>query len=61
MTPRFGWLATQGRRFAADEAGATAIEYAILTFIAVALVVIIGQLGGTVTGLYEQVLAAFQG
>lgn len=46
MTPRFGWLATQGRRFAADEAGATAIEYAILTFIAVALVVIIGQLGG---------------
>lgn len=60
MTPRLGWLATKARRFAADECGATAIEYAILTFIAVALVVIIGQLGGTVTGLYEEVLAALQ-
>ena len=60
MTPRFEWL-TLARLFAANEGGATAIEYAILTFIAVALVMIINQFGGTVAGMYQQVLNAFQG
>jgi Flp pilus assembly pilin Flp len=47
------------RRFAADSSGATAIEYALMTFIAIAIVLAISQLGGSVTALYERVQAAF--
>jgi Flp pilus assembly pilin Flp len=47
------------RRFAADTSGTTAIEYAIMTFIAVAIMVVITPLGGNVTAMYERVQAIF--
>jgi Flp pilus assembly pilin Flp len=47
------------RRFAADRSRTTAIEYAIMTFIAVAIMVVITQLGGNVTAMYERVQAIF--
>jgi Flp pilus assembly pilin Flp len=47
------------RRFAADTAAATAVEYAVMTFIAIAIVAAISALGGSVTGLYNQVAALF--
>jgi Flp pilus assembly pilin Flp len=51
-----GWA----RRFAADVSGTTAIEYALMTFIAIAIIVVVGQLGGTVAGLYQSVEDAFK-
>jgi Flp pilus assembly pilin Flp len=47
------------QRFAADTSGATAVEYAVMTFIAIAIVAAISALGGSVTGLYNQVAALF--
>ena len=47
------------RRLAADRSGATAIEYAVMTFIAIAIVVVIGLLGDSVRGLYEAAANAF--
>jgi len=52
-------LASTARRFAADASAATSIEYAILTFIAVAVIAVVTQLGSTVTGMYERVLEIF--
>lgn len=43
------------RRFAGDRSASNAIEYALLTFIAAAIIVAVSQLGGAVTGLYVQV------
>jgi Flp pilus assembly pilin Flp len=42
-------------RFAGDCSGSNAVEYAILTFIAVAIVVAVSQLGAAVSALYVQV------
>ncbi len=52
-------LAATARRFAADGSATTAIEYAVMTFIAVAVVAAITQLGGSVTAMYEQVQNLF--
>lgn len=52
-------LAATARRFAADRSASTAVEYAVMTLIAVAIVAAIAQLGGTVTGLYEKVEGIF--
>lgn len=58
-TPLQGRFGEAIRRFAQDNSGATAVEYAVLTFIAIAIVAAISQLGGSVTSLYEQVQAVF--
>jgi Flp pilus assembly pilin Flp len=42
-------------RFMRDETGAAAIKYAVMTFIAVAIVVVVGTLGGQVYTLYQSV------
>ena len=47
------------RRFATESSGATAVEYAVMTFIAIAIVAAISALGSSVTGLYNQVAALF--
>jgi Flp pilus assembly pilin Flp len=52
-------VSRSARRFADDWSGATAIEYAILTFIAVAVIVAVNKFGGTVNGMYESVVEAF--
>ena len=52
-------LAATARRFAADPSGSTAVEYAVMTLIAVAIVAAITQLGDTVTGMYDQLKGLF--
>jgi Flp pilus assembly pilin Flp len=47
------------RRFARDCSAATAVEYAVMTFIAIAIVVVVNQLGVSVAGLYDSVAGAF--
>jgi Flp pilus assembly pilin Flp len=47
------------RRFLADTSATTSIEYAILTFIAVAVIAAVTMLGGTVGAMYEQVKNIF--
>jgi Flp pilus assembly pilin Flp len=53
-------LPMTARRFLAAADGTTAIEYAFLTFIAIAIVAIVNELGGGVQALDTQVAAAFQ-
>ena len=54
------FIAGQATRFARDENGATAIEYAMIAAgIATAIVTTVGALGTTVKGLYESVLPGF--
>ena len=52
-------LAAAARRFAADQSAATAVEYAVMTFIAIAIVAAITLLGGSVTAMYEQLKGLF--
>ena len=52
-------LAVTARRFAAHQTGATAVEYALMTFIAIAIMLAVSQLGGSVTAMYERVQAIF--
>ena len=47
------------QRFATDRSTSTAIEYALMTFIAVAVIVAVTNLGGTVNSMYEQVKNIF--
>jgi Flp pilus assembly pilin Flp len=54
-----GGLKGSARRFARDCSAATAVEYAVMTFIAIAIVVVVNQLGIGVAGLYDSVAAAF--
>ncbi len=52
-------LKATAQRLATDRWATTAIEYALMTFIAVAVIVAVTNLGGTVNGIYEQVLNIF--
>jgi Flp pilus assembly pilin Flp len=52
-------LRAAAQRFATDRSAATAIEYALMTFIAVAVIVAITSVGDSVKGLYEQVQNIF--
>ena len=53
------FVARQAMRFARDENGATAIEYAVIASgIAMAIVAAVSTLGTVVRGLYESVLDA---
>lgn len=55
------FIAGQATRFARDENGATAIEYAMIAAgVGVAIASAVTALGTTVRGLYESVLAAFE-
>jgi len=46
-------------RFTADNTGASAVEYALLTFIALALVAVVGLLGDSLTALFQRIADAF--
>ena len=50
-------LAATARRFAADCSGATAIEYGIMT--AIAIMALVSQIGGSVSGMFEMLKNAF--
>jgi Flp pilus assembly pilin Flp len=52
-------LRRAARRFAQDDAGATAIEYALVASIGIAIIVGITALGGNVKAMYAAVQAAF--
>lgn len=52
-------LAATARRFAADASATTAIEYAIMSLIAVAIIVLVSQVGTSVNGMYEKVVGIF--
>jgi Flp pilus assembly pilin Flp len=47
------------RRFAADRSGATAIEYGILTLIAIAIMAAVSQIGGSVSGMFDMLKDVF--
>jgi pilus assembly protein Flp/PilA len=54
------FIAGQATRFARDENGATAIEYAMIAAgIATAIVATVNALGITVKGMYESILPGF--
>ncbi len=56
---KYSFFAQHARRLAADESGATAIEYAMIASgIALAVVAAITALGGSVKGLFQSVANA---
>jgi Flp pilus assembly pilin Flp len=59
MSARWKFVVMQARRLAGDESGATAIEYAMLMFIALAIALVLTQIGDGVVGLLQQAVAAF--
>jgi Flp pilus assembly pilin Flp len=52
-------LAEQARRFLTYSSGATAIEYAIVALIGVAVIALVIQIGGSVNTLFQKVVEAF--
>ena len=50
---------TKARRLVCDESGATAVEYALLMFVALAIAFVLTQIGDGVVGLLQQAAAAF--
>ena len=49
------------KRFASDESGATAIEYALIaSLIAIALVTILGQLGTRLSAEFSEISSALK-
>ena len=52
-------LSVAVRRFAADDSGATAIEYGILTLIAIAIMAVVSQIGGSVRSMFDMLKGAF--
>lgn len=54
-----GRISLTARRFAADSSGATAVEYGLMTLIAIAVVFGITQIGGNLTAIFERLQTAF--
>jgi pilus assembly protein Flp/PilA len=53
-------LAQTARRFATDCSGATAVEYGLLIAgIALAIVLVVFEIGGSVNGMFEKAQAIF--
>ena len=50
LTMRF---VTAARRFAADRSGTSAIEYGIMMLIGIAIMALISEVGGSVSGMFE--------
>ena len=56
------WIATRVDRFARDEHGGTAIEYALVaSFISIAIVGVASSIGNSLTeNFYDKILAGFE-
>jgi Flp pilus assembly pilin Flp len=52
-------LARIARRFAADRSGASAVEYAVLALVAIAIATVVFQIGGSVNAMFETVERLF--
>ncbi len=52
-------LAATARCFAADCSGATAVEYGVLVLIGIAIMALVSQIGGSVSGMFEMLKGAF--
>jgi Flp pilus assembly pilin Flp len=46
-------------RFAVDQSGASAIEYGILTLISIAIMALVSEIGGSVSGMFEKLSGVF--
>lgn len=57
----WGRVAMTARRFAADTSAGTAIEYALMTFIAIAILVAMGQFSGALNAMFARLTALFGG
>jgi Flp pilus assembly pilin Flp len=47
------------RCFAVDCSGATAVEYGVLILIGIAVMAVVSQIGGSVSGMFETLKGAF--
>ncbi len=47
------------RRFTAECSGSAAVEYGIVTLIAVAVLIAVNAIGGNITSIFETIAAAF--
>jgi Flp pilus assembly pilin Flp len=54
-------LTHTARRFTADNSGATAIEYALMTFIILGVLIAMGQFTGALNGMFAQLTTFFNG
>ena len=54
-----GRICLTARRFAADSSGATAVEYGLMTLIAIAIVFGVTQIGGNIAAIFERLETAF--
>ena len=52
-------LGVAARRFAADSSGVTAVEYGLMTLIAIAIVFGVTQIGGNIAAIFERLQTAF--
>jgi Flp pilus assembly pilin Flp len=52
-------LAATVRCFAVDCSGATAVEYGVLILIGIAIMEVVSQIGGSVSGMFEMLKGAF--
>jgi Flp pilus assembly pilin Flp len=52
-------LAATVRCFAVDCSGATAVEYGVLILIGIAIMAVVSQIGGSVSGMFEMLKGAF--
>jgi Flp pilus assembly pilin Flp len=52
-------LSATARRFAVDQSGASAIEYGILTLIAIAIMALVSEIGGSASGMFEKLSGVF--
>ena len=55
------WFATAARRFAADSSGATVVEYALLTFIILGVLLVVAPLVTKLNGIFQQLTSYFGG
>jgi Flp pilus assembly pilin Flp len=52
-------LALTAQRFVADSSGASAVEYAVLALVAIAIAAVVFQIGGSVNTMFEKVEGLF--
>ena len=52
-------IGEDARRFTTDGSGAAAVEYGIVTLIAVAVLFAVNAIGGNITSIFQTLAAAF--
>jgi Flp pilus assembly pilin Flp len=52
-------FAAADRRFATDQSGTSAIEYGIMMLIGIAIMALVSEIGGSVSGMFEKLQNVF--